>query len=166
MKDSEQNFEELKQLLKLKRHEIPPPGYFNNFSRNVIVGIHAERNNPAQARQASGNWLTRFMNIFETRPGLVGGMATSLVLLLVGGVVVTDQSGSDSQTSIFAPNTINSAETSSPMSQPGINMASLGQSSASGITISTNPAASLQPMSSLFGQANPLFQSAAFTPAQ
>ncbi|HEY4416032.1 MAG TPA: hypothetical protein VGO57_10095 [Verrucomicrobiae bacterium] len=166
MKDSEHNFEELQQLLKLKRHEVPPPGYFHNFSSNVIAGIRAEREVAAQARQVSGNWLTRLMSIFETRPGLVGGMATSLVLLLVGGVVVTDQSGSDSQNNIFTPNTIDSAQSSAPISQPSLSYASANSASSGGISISTNPAASLQPMSSLFGQPNPLFQPASFAPAQ
>ncbi len=32
MNESEHNFQDLKRLLKLKRHEVPPPGYFNNFS--------------------------------------------------------------------------------------------------------------------------------------
>ncbi len=41
MNENEQNFDELKRLLKLKRHEVPPPGYFNNFSGEVISRIRA-----------------------------------------------------------------------------------------------------------------------------
>ncbi len=164
MNDNEQNFEELKHLLKLKRHEIPPPGYFHNFSGNVIAGIRAERELGSRTPQLSEmSWLARFFRIFETRPGLVGGFATSLVLVLVGGVVLTDHSDSDSS-NIMLPGSFGG---SAPSAATQPNYARVDNSaSSSGITISTNPATSLQPMSSLFGQANPLFQSANFAPAQ
>ena len=41
MKESGQNFDELKKLLKLKRHELPPPGFFNHFSDEVVSRIRA-----------------------------------------------------------------------------------------------------------------------------
>ena len=41
MNESENNFSELKRLLKLKRHEVPPPGYFNDFSAEIIARIRA-----------------------------------------------------------------------------------------------------------------------------
>ena len=105
MNDSEQNFEDLKQLLKLKRYEIPPPGYFNNFSRQVISAIREERAGSG-TRQAYSQtpWLVRFLRIFDSRPGLVGGMATSLMLLLVFGVVLAEHSDSDmAGQNMFAP---------------------------------------------------------------
>ena len=40
MNKNEDNFETLKQLLKLKQHEVPPPGYFNNFSDQILSLIH------------------------------------------------------------------------------------------------------------------------------
>ncbi len=161
MKESEQNFDELKQLLKLKRHEIPPPGYFHNFSSDVIAGIRAEQNGGATARlNSEASWLTRFMRIFETRPGLVGGMATSVVLLLVFGVVLADHSDSDTQ-NIFT----GSASVQAPSQQVASASNFGGDNSDSGIAVSTNPITSLQPASSLFGQVNPLFQSASFAPA-
>ena len=41
MSEKNNNFKQLKQLLKLKRHEIPPPGYFNHFSGDVISRLRA-----------------------------------------------------------------------------------------------------------------------------
>jgi hypothetical protein len=166
MNENEHNFEELKQLLKLKRHEIPPPGYFHNFSGNVIAGIRAERDGTAKSRPVSTNWFTRLLNIFETRPGLVGGFATSLVLVLVGGVVITDHSDSDSA-NIFTPNpTADASSSMASATMPGASVNYASANNSGGISISTNPITSLQPVSSLFGQANPLFQSASFAPAR
>src|SRR5580692_2689712 len=80
MNDSEQNFEDLKQLLKLKRYEIPPPGYFNNFSGQVISAIREERTGSVASRvNPQTSWLVRFLSIFDSRPGLMGGLATSLM---------------------------------------------------------------------------------------
>ena len=39
----ENEFQDLRRLLALKRHEQPPPGYFNNLHRDIIAQLKAER---------------------------------------------------------------------------------------------------------------------------
>ena len=161
MKDNEQNFDDLKRLLKLKRHEIPPPGYFNNFSANVIERIRADeaghQGTPMERIQAQASWLAKLLSIFELKPAMVGGFATALVLLLMIGVVVSEKSNSMSGNSfadsqiVPAPTPVSMASISSPLLTDG----------GGGIQVSTN-AGSLQPVGNLFGQQNPLLQSASF----
>ena len=164
MNDSNQNFEDLKQLLKLKRYEIPPPGYFNNFSSQVLSAIREERTGNASSRlNIQASWLVRFLSIFDSRPGLVGGLATSLMLLLVFGVVLADHSDTDyNAQNMFTPT---ASLNSSPLvaSASGTpNISGMDTSSSGGIAVSTNPAASLQPTAVLFDQQNSLFQNAGF----
>ena len=162
MKESNNNFDELKQLLRLKRHEIPPPGYFNNFSGDVIARIRAgEAGGPQsllERLQEQSPWLAGWLRIFETKPGVIGGFATSLCLLLLIGVVMAERPDSappgDLVSSATAPESAAALAAVMPAAEN------------SGIAISTNPVISLQPVATLFGQQqNPLFQAASFAPS-
>lgn len=86
MNDHDNNFEELRRLLTLKRHEVPPPGYFENFSDNVIARIRAGET----ARELP--WLLRFLQAFESRPAYPVAFASSLCGLLLFGIVSVQQS--------------------------------------------------------------------------
>lgn len=79
MDSSPENFESLQKLLRLKRHEQPPPRYFNEFSGRVIARIQA-----GEARVAP-RWWQRFG--IDLRPVLTatGGIAAlGLLFLSVG----------------------------------------------------------------------------------
>ena len=159
MNESKQNFDELKRLLKLKQHEVPPPGYFNNFSGEVVARIRAGEAGSSQGDESS--WLATMLRIFETKPGVIGAFATSLCLVLLIGVVLADRSDSVSADMLA---TVEPTPAATP------ELASVGPVSAvgadnSGIAVSTNPVISLQPVATLFSQQqNPLFQAASFTP--
>jgi hypothetical protein len=168
MSEKNENFTDLKHLLKLKRHEIPPPGYFNNFSGDVISRIRAGESAGGESLleqlQARSAFWGNVLQIFSAKPGLIGALATSLCLLLLLGVALVDRSESGqaaAQGSLVAEGipmpsdaspTLASAE---PLGSPD-----------GGITVSTNPVTSLQPVPTLFGSAqNPLFQPVNFMPA-
>jgi hypothetical protein len=156
------NFRELKQLLKLKQHEVPPPGYFNHFSGDVIARIRdGETGEPeGLLRLGSGSFMGSLLNIFQAKPGVIGGFATSLCLLLLISVVLAERPDGSSST----------GDLSGLLSSQSGNIASASPTlmpagGASGISISTNTIISLQPGAALFSSAepNPLFQPASFT---
>jgi len=177
MSESEHNFQDVKQLLKLKRHEVPPPGYFNNFSSEVISRIRAgDQESTAFGERRQGNsWLYNLLHMFDARPGMIGGLATSACLLVVFGLVLSEHP--DSNASGFAANgqapqvfASNGQSGTTPEAVPAAPsmVDPLAAVSTGGITLSTNPVTSLQPVASLFGQpsSSPLLQPVGFTTGQ
>lgn len=164
MNESNQKFDELKTLLKLKRHEIPPPGYFDHFSDDVVGRIRAGEATAARsfAEQLSEQvpWLADLLRIFETKPGVIGGFAVSLCLLLLLGVFLPDwRDATPAEAAALA-----SSQSSQAAAPAMPEMATLAPADGnSGIAISDKPVnslqPSLQPVAALFGQPqNPLFQ--------
>ena len=169
MNENQNNFSTLKQLLKLKQHEVPPPGYFHNFSGQVIARIRAGEADAQQTfierLQSTAPWLVSFLQAFETKPGLIGAFATSMCLLLVGALFFAERS--DSAPKIFPVIADNSPNTMPTVVSGASAPVLVAADTTTGIAVSTNPVLSLQPAPSMFGQANPLFQAqaASFTPA-
>jgi hypothetical protein len=95
MTPEQQNFEELRRLLSLKRHEQPPPGYFNNFSRHVIARIKAGESAAAdsfmQRLFARLPWLQGMWGGFEAKPILAGAFGVGVCGLLVVGLVSSER---------------------------------------------------------------------------
>lgn len=170
MNQNEQNFTELQRLLKLKRHEIPPPGYFENFSGQVTSRIRAGeaggRRTVMERLEAEAPWLMGFLRIFETRPGVIGAFSVCVCLMMVSIVVSSHRA--EKAARLHLDVTANASAAGSPMaSMTGTALAAADNSS--GIVASTNPVTSLQPTATLFGQPNnlsgQLFQPAGFAPA-
>ena len=93
MNPEEQNFEQLRRLLVLKRHEQPPPGYFHLFSREVIFRIRA--GDGAGEQGAFGGrfaWLQNLWVVFEQKPVLASSFGLAVCGLLVWAVAFADTS--------------------------------------------------------------------------
>jgi len=160
MSEQNNNFRDVKRLLKLKQHEVPPPGYFNHFSADVISRIRAGDTSASEgflARAESNSLMMSLLQIFQAKPGVIGGFATSLCLLLLISVVMAERP--DGSSSAGDLGGLQSPQTGDLASGP------LLPAGATGISISTNPIVSLQPAATLFSssQPNPLFQPASFT---
>ena len=168
MSERGQNFDELKKLLKLKRHEVPPPGFFNQFSDEVVSRIRAGESRTAgsllERLNDSAPWLVNFLRFFEAKPGVVGGFATSLCLLMLFGVVLAERSETGPK-NIFTATSEGQPVTAAATAPAAPEFASSSLTTEGGIAIGTN--ASLQPVATLFGQSGTasLFQPASFAPA-
>jgi hypothetical protein len=168
MNENQQNFDELKRLLRLKQHEIPPPGYFNNFSDQIVSRIRAGeasgQHTAIERLDVTVPWLANLFRVFESKPGIVGGFAVSLCLLLVFGVVFAEYSerGAKPSFAIADPTPQPSISTLASLSAP----VGAPVNASGGIVASTNPVLTLQPVTTLFGQSGPsaLFQTAGFAP--
>jgi hypothetical protein len=159
---NDNNFGELKRLLKLKQHEVPPPGYFNHFSGDVMSRIRAGETGSAKGFLAGfeDSWLTNLLQVFQARPGVIGGFATSLCLLLLIGVVMADRPDGAS------PAEDMTAAQSAPVDNQNLAMTvPLIPAGTSGISISTNAIRGLQPVALFGASQNPLFQPASFMPS-
>ena len=104
--DSE-NFVQLRRLLALKRYEQPAPGYFHDFSRQVIVRIQAGRR--ADHSSALGRlfwdapWLQRLWAALETKPILAGAVGVAACALLLAGVVYSTEKADTASAPAVAP---------------------------------------------------------------
>jgi hypothetical protein len=77
---SPEDFDSLAKLLRLKRHEQPPPRYFNEFSSRVISRI--------ERGEVRLSWWERFG--FDLRPALAAGAGLVACGLIVYGVATTE----------------------------------------------------------------------------
>lgn len=171
MKHNDQDFRQIKKLLKLKQHEVPPPGYFNNFSSQVISRIRqgeTERSRSLRERLEEGDhWFRRLLRVFEARPGVVGGFATSLCLLLLLTVVFTEHSEAPPNSLLAIPAATSPLASATAASVSGATpLVAASSQPAGGIMISTNPEVNVESNPILFGQpsAPSLFQTASFVP--
>jgi hypothetical protein len=162
MSEHENNFESLRRLLVLKRHEIPPPGYFHNFSGSVIQGIREGRYaRPATIHGrlfAQAPWLEKVFQLFEAKPVFASGFVGALCLVLFFGAINAEHPALTDQPML----SVSTAD--------GASLAALSRNALSagmdqpGIISSTNPVFSLQAVAAgpAFGQQNPLVQPVSF----
>ena len=91
MNQDAENFESLRRLLALKRHEQPPPGYFGNFSSQVITrikhGDSGERVSVLEQLLWESSWLQRLWASFEAKPVLAGVFGLAVCGLLITAVI-------------------------------------------------------------------------------
>lgn len=89
MNGDPENFESLRRLLAWKRHEQPPPGYFNDFSRRVIARI--ETGEQGADRAGWFTWLQRFWLALQARPAFAGAFGAAVCAFLVVGMVGSEE---------------------------------------------------------------------------
>jgi hypothetical protein len=160
---NDNNFESLRRLLALKRHEVPPPGYFNNFSGQVISRIRAgaarKSSSVSESLSIEAPWLSKLFQAFSAKPAFASAFAFALCMLLVFGIVFAERPDYSAPQPLLAQATENSA----PLAAVSQAMLPSDQTMlASGIN--NNSMSSLQPVASLFGSQNPFAQQVSFSP--
>jgi hypothetical protein len=138
MNSGDQEFEQLRKLLKVKRYEQPPPGYFNHFSDRIINRL--EREVEALQREGFAGWLGGLRRVLMENPISAGIFAVcGITMVLVGNSQYLDKAMAGGQIAGL------------PMASGGG-----GGSSAphSGVTIASVPAATM------VSSVNPVFMNA------
>src|ERR1043165_5033441 len=79
------DFEQLRKLLALKRHEVPPPGYFHSFSDKVIARLQT----PEPVGKPT--WLQLLGLDFDFRPAFLCGAGVAVCALLSVGIIAATQ---------------------------------------------------------------------------
>jgi hypothetical protein len=106
MHPEQENFQDLRRLLALKRHEQPPPGYFENFSSQVISRIRGGeqgRDGSLAERLDAGNaWLQRFWGLLSGKPILVGAFGAAACSLILGITLFSESADNPQSTTAAA----------------------------------------------------------------
>jgi hypothetical protein len=111
MNSSSRNFDALRRLLGLKRHEVPPPGYFHGFSSQVLSRIEAGERGESDSwivRWLEGaSWLQRLRSVLEAQPMFAGAAGAIACALLICGILYSETGGQSAQ--LITPMTGNEA---------------------------------------------------------
>jgi len=166
MNENENNFESLRRLLVLKRHEMPPPGYFENFSSQVTARIRAGEGRASEHQGIKLPWFFRLLSAFEAKPAFAGAFASALCLLLVFGIFVAERPDSVTQP-LLAQSQLDSSGVVSPLSSVSSSGFDAAPAVQPGFFSSTNPVPNTQLASSqlggmFFGQTGPMVQPVSF----
>jgi len=159
MNENENQFEPLRRLLALKRHETPPPGYFNTFSSRVISRIRAGEGARSEGVAEGLSWLLGLVESFQFKPAFAGAFASVLGLFLIFGIVYAERSESTPQPMFQAEIGNNSPLLASvsptALAQPADQVG--------GIVASADPVLNFQTAASPFQPQNPLAQPVSFS---
>src|SRR5262249_6484526 len=112
MRPEPDNVQALRRLLALKKHEQPPPGYFNSFASRVIARIQAGERAP----DSFWDRISELWTAFETKPLLAGAVGVTFCGLIMVGFFFSDRA-SGLQTapiSMYAPSPASLRKGSAP----------------------------------------------------
>lgn len=86
MNENPENFEAIRKLLALKKHEQPPPGYFDRLPTQIWSRIEA-------GETAQPSFLERMLPFFRLKPSVAYacGLVTCGVLIIGFGMISNNQ---------------------------------------------------------------------------
>lgn len=81
-------FEALQRLLKLKRHEVPPPRYFNDFAAKVTDRL---RGAEGHLTPVNLSWWQRWWEAIGANPAISASLVTTACGLVITGIFLAGQ---------------------------------------------------------------------------
>jgi hypothetical protein len=126
MDNNAENFDQLRQLLKLKQHEVPPPGYFDRLPREIISELRAERRvaqgaDSTERPRSEAPWLARLWRALESKPVFGGAFGAGVCALVLGAIYLTEKPAE-------GPGMPGTQEMANPFGAAHLNTASAGSS--------------------------------------
>jgi len=94
MDHHEENFDKLQRLLKLKRYEVPPPGYFNRLPDEITSKIRANQRAGRDSKYrlaTEAPWLLRLWGALEAKPLFGGAFGAAVCALVLGALYLTEK---------------------------------------------------------------------------
>lgn len=94
MDNPPENFENLRRLLALKRHEQPPPGYFDEFRAEILDRLRAgdmRRETTTERISWEVPWLHRFLELLSAKPALTGVFGAAACAAVLSGVLYAER---------------------------------------------------------------------------
>jgi hypothetical protein len=145
MSPENESFNDLRRLLALKRHEVPPPGYFNGFSGQVISRIRAGDRPESSFRERlwESPWLQQLWGMVEAKPILGGVFAAGVSALLLASMILSEgaPAGSAVAQSPSDASVMLQAVQSSPLSSVDGTVAQAAEAQFAGVAQTQVPAA-------------------------
>jgi hypothetical protein len=163
MNAEQEDFEALRRLLALKRHEQPPPGFFNDFSRQVVARIQATRGEPYEESLlerlfGKAPWVARLWEALETKPALAGAFGVLVCGLLISGIIYSEKAPVEPMGPVAVlPGSAEGPDKPVEMAVQAVPTPLIGQATPAGFS-STMGAASAQSPDSLFDEIQRLRQ--------
>lgn len=114
--------------MKLAKYEVPPPGFFNNFSTKVINRIESQGSNVRSGEDQIA-WLRRLLNLLETNALAAGAFGFTVCGLLIAGIAWSEYQ----EPMLANANDVNGTDVASSgvNSENTTTLASIGSSTAS-----------------------------------
>jgi hypothetical protein len=95
MSPEQENFDNLRRLLALKRYEQPPPGYFDRLPRRIIARIEAGETGGAvtffERICWESPWLQRILTHLEAKPAIGAAFAAAMCVFLISGLIMSEK---------------------------------------------------------------------------
>jgi hypothetical protein len=94
MNPESENFDALRKLLAIKRHETPPPGYFEQLASEVRARLRGGEHRRSDLWNEVGeeaSWLQRAWGLLYTKPAFAGAFGVLVCGVLLAGMFYSQE---------------------------------------------------------------------------